>query len=58
MSTACSMTSGLSSLSRQPHASPAQDELAARLRALDLIPTVLAKLLENYRADVRSARNA
>jgi hypothetical protein len=44
-------------LLRQPHDSPMQVELAARLRALDLIPTMLAKLLENYRADVRNARN-
>ena len=34
-----------------PHASVKQDELSARLRALDLIPVALAKLLENYRAD-------
>ena len=37
-----------------PHDGPMQVELAARLRTLDLIPTVLAKLLENYRADLRS----
>ena len=42
----------------QPHAGPKQDELAARLRALDLIPTELAMLLDNYRADAqRAARN-
>lgn len=41
-----------------PHDSPAQVELAARLRALDVIPTALAKLLENYRVDAQRARNA
>jgi len=45
-------------LLKLPHDCPAQVELAARLRALNLIPIVLAKLLENYRADARSARNA
>ena len=40
------------------HDSPAQVELAARLRALDIIPTALAKLLENYRVDAQRARNA
>jgi hypothetical protein len=38
------------------HDGPMQVELAARLRALDIIPTMLAKLLENYRADLRNAR--
>jgi hypothetical protein len=41
-----------------PHDCPAQGELAARLRALDAIPTELSLLLTDYRADVRSARNA
>jgi hypothetical protein len=42
-----------------PHASVQQDELAARLRALDLIPVVLSNLLDNYRLDAqRAARNA
>ena len=42
-----------------PHDCPMQVEYAARLRALDLIPTSLAKLLENYHVDAqRSARNA
>lgn len=42
-----------------PHDSPTQIELAARLRALDIIPTALAKLLENYRVDAqKAARNA
>jgi hypothetical protein len=41
-----------------PHASVQQDELAARLRALDLIPVVLGNLLDNYRLDAqRAARN-
>jgi len=38
-----------------PHASARQDELAARLRALDVIPTALANLLENYRVDAKRA---
>ena len=43
----------------QPHDGPLQAELAARLRALTLIPVALASLLANYRADAqRSARNA
>jgi hypothetical protein len=43
----------------QPNASVKQDELAARLRALDLIPLALGALLDNYRIDAqRSARNA
>jgi hypothetical protein len=50
----------LEQLTRQPHDGPAQAELAARLRALTIIPNVLAKLLENYRLDAaqqqRSAR--
>jgi len=42
-----------------PHAGPAQDELTARLRALDAIPTELGLLLDNYRVDAqRSQRNA
>lgn len=42
-----------------PHDCPLQVELAARLRALDTIPTALAKLLENYRVDAaKAARNA
>jgi len=42
-----------------PHDSPVQTELAARLRALDAIPTELGLLLDNYRVDAqRSARNA
>lgn len=42
-----------------PHAGPKQDELAARLRALDVIPLALGALLDNYRIDAqRSARNA
>jgi hypothetical protein len=41
-----------------PHASPMQDELAARLRALDAIPNELGRILDNYRIDARSARNA
>jgi hypothetical protein len=41
-----------------PHASVQQDELAARLRALDLIPVVLGNLLDNYRLDAqRASRN-
>ena len=30
-----------------------QDELAARLRALDVIPAALANLLNNYRVDAQ-----
>jgi len=42
-----------------PHAGERQDEIAARLRALDLIPVALGNLLDNYRVDAqRSARNA
>lgn len=42
-----------------PHASPQQDELAARLRALDLILVELGLLLTDYReAAKRSMRNA
>jgi hypothetical protein len=41
-----------------PHASVRQDELAARLRALDLIPVALGNLLDNYRVDAqKAARN-
>lgn len=48
----------LEQLLRQPHDGPAQVELAARLRALTIIPTVLAKLLENFRVDAqKAARN-
>jgi hypothetical protein len=42
----------------QPHAGPKQDELAARLRALDAIPNELGLLVDNFRVDARSARNA
>lgn len=46
-------------LMEQPHASPVQDEWAARLRALDAIPTELALLLTDYReAAKQRARNA
>ena len=41
-----------------PHASVAQDELNARLRALDLIPVELARIIENFKQDARSARHA
>jgi hypothetical protein len=45
----------------QPHAGVKQDELAARLRALDVIPVALGNLLVNFRLDAaqqqRSARN-
>jgi hypothetical protein len=42
----------------QPHASVRQDEAAARLRALDLIPVALGNLLGNYRVDAqKKARN-
>ena len=45
-------------LLEQPHDSPVQRELAARLRALDAIPTELSLLLNDYRvAAQRSARN-
>jgi hypothetical protein len=41
-----------------PHDSPVQAELAARLRALDAIPTELGALLSDYRIDAqRAARN-
>jgi hypothetical protein len=36
-----------------PHASVKQDELAARLRALDVIPVALGNLLDNYRLDAQ-----
>jgi hypothetical protein len=36
-----------------PHASVKQDELAARLRALDVIPVALGVLLDNYRLDAQ-----
>jgi hypothetical protein len=42
----------------QPHDGPQQAELAARLRALTIIPVALASLLSNYRADAQRARNA
>ena len=49
----------LEQLMRQPHDGPEQVELAARLRALTIIPNVLAKLLENYRVDAQQRnRNA
>ena len=42
-----------------PHDGPEQVELCASLRALTVIPVILAKLLENYRADAqKAARNA
>jgi hypothetical protein len=42
-----------------PHAGVRQDELAARMRALDLIPVALGNLLDNYRVDAqRAARHA
>ena len=42
-----------------PNAGVKQDELAARLRALDIIPVALGKLLDNYRVDAqKAARNA
>jgi hypothetical protein len=41
-----------------PHDCPQQGELAARLRALDAIPNELSRILDNYRIDARSARNA
>ena len=37
----------------QPHAGVKQDELAARLRALDIIPLALGALLDNYRLDAQ-----
>jgi len=37
----------------QPHAGVRQDELAARLRALDVIPVALGNLLDNYRLDAQ-----
>ena len=42
----------------QPHAGVKQDELAARLRALDVIPVALGNLLVNFRLDAQQARNA
>jgi hypothetical protein len=49
----------LEQLLQQPHDGPAQAELAARLRALTIIPIAIGKLLENYRADAqKAARNA
>jgi hypothetical protein len=36
-----------------PNASVKQDELAARLRALDVIPVALGNLLDNYRLDAQ-----
>jgi hypothetical protein len=45
-------------LLQTPHASPAQDELAARLRALDIILVELGLLLTDYReAAKRSMRH-
>jgi hypothetical protein len=42
-----------------PHASVKQDELTARLRALDVIPLALGAILDNYRIDAqRSASHA
>jgi pyruvate carboxylase len=41
------------------HAGVTQDELATRLRTLDVIPVALGNLLENYRVDAqKAARNA
>ena len=41
-----------------PHACPKQDELAARLRALDLMHVELALAIQNYQQDAaRAARN-
>ena len=37
----------------QQHAGVRQDELAARLRALDVIPVALGNLLDNYRLDAQ-----
>jgi hypothetical protein len=39
-----------------PHEGQLQNEYAARLRALDAIPTELGLLLTNYRADVQRAK--
>jgi hypothetical protein len=48
----------IAQLLRSPHASEAQDELAARLRALDIILIELGLLLDNYRVDAqKAARN-
>jgi hypothetical protein len=41
-----------------PGGGPVQDELTARLRALDAIPTELALLLTDYREAYRKQRNA
>jgi hypothetical protein len=41
-----------------PGAGPLQDELAARLRALDAIPVELGLLLNEYRNDKRMHPNA
>jgi len=38
-----------------PTAGVKQDELAARLRALDVIPVALGNLLDNYRVDAQRA---
>jgi hypothetical protein len=42
----------------QPHAGVKQDEIAARLRALDAIPTEIALLITDFREANRSARHA
>jgi len=42
----------------QPHDGPVQAEYAARLRALDLIPTELSLLLTDYREAQRKAARA
>jgi hypothetical protein len=42
-----------------PHASPKQDELTARIRALEAFGTELAALAESYRNDLKmKARHA
>ena len=45
-------------LQNQPHAGPVQDELCARLRALDLLHVELSLMIDNFRVDARSVRNA
>ena len=39
-------------LMEQPHSGAAQDELAARLRALDAIPNELSLIIAGYRHDL------
>jgi hypothetical protein len=43
-------------LQNQPHAGPMQDELNARLRALDLLHVELALLIDNFRVDIQQQR--